>query len=254
MNNPYQQGANEGRYAEEQQYSTYGQPRRKNILGIVGFVLSLTCLLSPIGLIVSLIALLKRPRGFAIAGTIVGLVLSSVLLLAGGGVWAVLKFGKAGAAIGVIAGQSTVLEPQVDAYITETGSMPSSLDDVHLPASAKIDPWGTPYRFNADTPSSGNWTITSAGPDQQFGSADDIDNITEFDDPDGSIIEDWMANAQQNPAIWPGWRDMISITSEIQTWKAENAERSAVAGASDTPLPPVNPAEPEDTPDAPATP
>ncbi len=52
--------------------------KRRNILGLVGFIVSLfgllcTCgLLCPIGLLVSLIAAFKPPRGFAIAGLVIG--------------------------------------------------------------------------------------------------------------------------------------------------------------------------------------
>jgi len=248
MNNPYSQDPQGGQPGEPQ-YATYGQPSGgSNVLGIVGFILALTCLLSPIGLIVSIIALFKRPRGFAIAGTIVGLVLSSVLLLAGGGIWAAVQTGKAGASAGILVVQAQVLEQQINAYTRETGRMPSSLDDVHLPNAAKTDPWGTPYRFNPDTPSSERWTISSAGPDGQFGTNDDIQNIVAFEDNDGTIVRGWVTTAQQNPDDWAGWQEMFRIISEIGTWDSENAGRSAVAGGAD-PLPPADPADPD-----PATP
>ena len=63
-------------------------PPPSNGLGVAGFVLSLlgflgTCgLLSPIGLILSLIALRKQPRGLAIAGVIIGAVGSLWFLVA----------------------------------------------------------------------------------------------------------------------------------------------------------------------------
>src|ERR1043165_9168202 len=52
--------------------------RRTNGLGIAGFVVSLVGiftlgLLCPIGLLLSFIALFRAPRGFAIAGLIIGL-------------------------------------------------------------------------------------------------------------------------------------------------------------------------------------
>jgi hypothetical protein len=58
-----------------------------NGLGIAGFVVSLvsflTCgLISPIALILSLFALWKRPRGFAVAGTLLGMVGTGILSLA----------------------------------------------------------------------------------------------------------------------------------------------------------------------------
>ena len=47
-----------------------------NTIGLFGFIVALTgllcCVTFPIGLILSLIGLRKPPRGFAIAGTVIG--------------------------------------------------------------------------------------------------------------------------------------------------------------------------------------
>jgi len=76
--NPYQ--ANPYQANPYQQYPGYvpvPQPDT-NVLGLVGFIVSIvslmfTCgLLSPIGLILSLIGTFKAPRGLAIAGTVLG--------------------------------------------------------------------------------------------------------------------------------------------------------------------------------------
>ena len=63
--------------------------QQENVLGIIGFVLSLIpltygggILLWSIALILSFIALFKRPRGFAIAGFIISLVCLAFYLLA----------------------------------------------------------------------------------------------------------------------------------------------------------------------------
>ena len=63
--------------------------QQENVLGIIGFVLSLIpltygggLLLWSIALILSFIALFKRPRGFAIAGFIISLVCLAFYLLA----------------------------------------------------------------------------------------------------------------------------------------------------------------------------
>ncbi|MEM9109031.1 MAG: DUF4190 domain-containing protein, partial [Planctomycetota bacterium] len=62
----------------------YYQPPPTNALGIAGFVVSLSgmivCLglISPIGLVLSLIALAKSPRGYAVAGSIIGLLGSAL--------------------------------------------------------------------------------------------------------------------------------------------------------------------------------
>ena len=63
--------------------------QQENVLGIIGFVLSLIpltygggILLWSIALILSFIALFKRPRGFAIAGFVISLVCLAFYLLA----------------------------------------------------------------------------------------------------------------------------------------------------------------------------
>ncbi len=63
--------------------------QQENVLGIIGFVLSLLpltygggILLWSIALILSFIALFKRPRGFAIAGFVISLVCLAFYLLA----------------------------------------------------------------------------------------------------------------------------------------------------------------------------
>lgn len=65
------------------------QEKPSNVLGIIGFVLSLLPLtygggiiLWSIALILSFIALFKRPRGFAIAGFVISLVCLAFYLLA----------------------------------------------------------------------------------------------------------------------------------------------------------------------------
>ena len=63
--------------------------QQENVLGIIGFVLSLIpltygggILLWSIALLLSFIALFKRPRGFAIAGFVISLVCLAFYLLA----------------------------------------------------------------------------------------------------------------------------------------------------------------------------
>ena len=63
--------------------------QQENVLGIIGFVLSLIpltygggILLWSIALILSFIALFKRPRGFAIAGFVISLVCLAFYILA----------------------------------------------------------------------------------------------------------------------------------------------------------------------------
>ena len=143
-----------------------GEKRSGNPLGLVGFVLSLTCLLSPIGLLVSLIALGKRPKGFAIAGVAIGLLLTVVLGLAvAGAVFAVSQ--------PVFKWNSEVGEDYsvIQEAIGE-GAPPDSLAGVSVSESAKTDPWGNAYVYEAD--GSGGWSLTTYGPDGVEGGGDDL--------------------------------------------------------------------------------
>src|SRR6186713_2362470 len=55
----------------------YGPPKpQENTLGIVGFIVSLfgffVCIAALVGLVLSLMGLRREPKGFAIAGTVIG--------------------------------------------------------------------------------------------------------------------------------------------------------------------------------------
>lgn len=158
---------------------------KSNTLGIAGFICSilgvLSCgLLGPVGAILSAVALRREPRGFAIAGLIVGL-LASIWLVLGGllfiGVCASL------AAAGISLGQfipfgQTLAEMEqarlaVNAYIeSHDGELPV---DLHaLLRERGVDPqdaWESAFRIEA---TARGFRIRSAGPDARFESADDL--------------------------------------------------------------------------------
>ena len=76
------------------------QQAPSNGLGVAGFVTSLVSLLftrgflSPISLLLSLIGLMKKPRGFAIAGSVIsGLQLIAILLVGVGPILALIGLG-----------------------------------------------------------------------------------------------------------------------------------------------------------------
>ena len=77
------------------------QQAPSNNLGLAGFITSLVSLLScgllsPISLILSFIGLFKRPRGFAIAGTIIsGLELLAIILIGLAPILAIVGIGAA---------------------------------------------------------------------------------------------------------------------------------------------------------------
>jgi hypothetical protein len=162
------------------------QPPPPNVLGIVGFVASLlglvTCgMLSPVGLVLSVIALFKTPRGFAIAGTVISLIGSAVLTFWGFlfvmgilGLKAVAETGiESLATVAVLAEARQAVEGERRA----SGST-DVLDDTrgNEIAGRFKDGWGQPLRYErqGDT-----FRILSAGMDKAFGTTDDID----LDDP-----------------------------------------------------------------------
>lgn len=140
-----------------------------NALGIVGFVLAFC--ISPLGLVLSLAALARPPRGFAIAGVLVGAI--------GSALWAVVIF--AGVAMGPMfmktarIGQDyEQVSRAVNSYkAAHSGSLPTDLDGAGLAPSRQVDPWGTAYAFTVAEDGS-TWTLTSGGPDGALGTDDDI--------------------------------------------------------------------------------
>ena len=159
--------------ADQHDFNTTDQPASdgsSNPLGIAGFVLSLLCVTAPIGLIVSIIALFKQPRGFAIAGTVIGLILTSIL-----GFFTV-------AAIKMWPEIKNVLEAQSDfvaikgAIITHQnandGQLPPDLSVLSLSSDILTDPWGTQWGYELSSDGT-TFTLVSAGPDGVMNSSDD---------------------------------------------------------------------------------
>jgi hypothetical protein len=168
----------------DQQYAPPPQPQQQtNGLGIAGFIVSLvglvSCgLLSPIGLILSFIALFSAPKGFAIAGFVLGLL---------GSAWVLVFFfviGVAGiafiaAAVG-FQGHADLLEDHVAldeavrSYYQSEGRLPPSLADLQgLEQERTVDHWGNEYRLDYDE-QTGELTIISNGPDAQPDTDDDL--------------------------------------------------------------------------------
>ncbi len=167
------------------------EPPASNTLGLAGFLTSLVGvaltagLLCPVGLILSLIAIGRSPRGFAIAGVVIGLLGScggcvffpAIALALAGGI-ALLS-----SAAFVVAGGLPAIETidhlfQVDSaigtYERQHNAPPSSLADLNLPTDILSDGWGTPlqYQVSGSSPT-WNWSLQSAGPNRTL-EADDI--------------------------------------------------------------------------------
>lgn len=156
-----------------------------NGLGIAGFVVSivgfLACpLIAPVGMIMSFVAMFREPRGFAIAGFVLG-VLGSVwfLLIAVLFGAVLLVVGAAFAAHGFQGVEATVemidVGNKVRQHERDTGSLPAGLGDLSgLSEDEKTDPWGTTYVYER-TADGKTFTLKSAGKDTQPGTTDDIE-------------------------------------------------------------------------------
>lgn len=154
-----------------------------NGLGVAGFVTSLVglvlCggLICPIGLFLSFVALFRRPRGFAVAGFIIGLIGSAWLIVAflfvfvlGVGLAGVAALGMKGIEAGIDANE---IRQGVTQYHSQTGALPSSLALLSLDPETLVDPWGTPYRYEIDADGR-RFSISTAGPDGVWDTEDDF--------------------------------------------------------------------------------
>jgi len=171
------------------------QPTPSNSLGLAGFICSLVglaCtvgLLSPVGLILSLIALKDEPKGFAIAGVVLGALgscgaLVMVFIFPVAIIGMLLAFGIGVAFLAPLLGDAFVaqvemarLDQKIGQYETaNAGALPADLGS--LPSVTQdllTDPWGNPYQFDLTTPTADRpFRLFSKGPDGIAGTADDI--------------------------------------------------------------------------------
>jgi hypothetical protein len=156
------------------------RPRPSNAMGVAGLIISIlalifTCgLLSPIGLLLSLIGLFRRPRGEAIAGTIIGgigtlavvSVLAFVVLVSSSAVNAARH-----AESRKITHQAmAAAELDVEEFRFQHGSLPAGIEGNKI-VLQHHDGWDTSLRFEPD---GDLYRIRSAGPDREFDTRDDI--------------------------------------------------------------------------------
>jgi len=162
------------------------QPQRQgsNVLGIIGFVLStlglITCcipfvgFIGSIGLVLSLIALFRAPRGFAIAGTMIGIIATIFAVL-----WLVL-FSLMGAAIIASGGfmdfgKALMIVYQVDEQRARGGNYPADLTMLkEVPPEFRKDRNNIDFLYEV-APDGSTFTLKGAGPDATMGTTDDIE-------------------------------------------------------------------------------
>ena len=158
------------------------RPPQTNNVGLTGFILSIAglvvCggLLCPIGLIVSLFGINKEPRGFAIAGVVIGLAGS----LFGAGMGFLIynaynnsnffnTFGYSSMTSSTMWTASSVID---NYYMQNQNTLPDQATGTAL-MSSWLDEWNTPIQYRPIPGSTTDYELVSAGPDQQFGTNDD---------------------------------------------------------------------------------
>ncbi len=164
-----------------------------NGLGVAGFFIAAIGLLIPtglvalLGLLVSLVALGKAPRGFAGMGVLVGLVGTAIwMAITGIAIVAALAIGV-GAVLFTSAAfvlmQPEIIEVTSDMvnvtiaaveYEDKNGELPEGLDSLALSVSMTTDPWGNPYRYVITTDDELGFDVVSSGSDGIMGTDDDM--------------------------------------------------------------------------------
>jgi hypothetical protein len=140
-------------------------PRTTNALGVAGLTTSIigifTCgTFSPIGLFLSLLGLLKAPRGNAVAGSIIGAIGSGVFL-------AMFCYGFYGGFMTALTLEDAA--SKIDSYRADMGEIPDTSVGSALLESDK-DAWNNELRYSRTW---NGFEIRSAGVDGVFDTLDD---------------------------------------------------------------------------------
>ncbi|MEM9348542.1 MAG: DUF4190 domain-containing protein [Planctomycetota bacterium] len=165
----------------EQPQGYYYQPPPTNALGIAGFVISLSgmivCLglISPIGLVLSLIALAKSPRAYAVAGSIIGLLGSAlgiltVLVLTNNINLNLFSSPFYSHTYNQIGGASFDIDNH---FLSNQDTLPDEATGDAI-ISGYYDEWNNSLKYTPAPNSTADYTITSLGPDGMLNTADDI--------------------------------------------------------------------------------
>jgi hypothetical protein len=189
------------------------QPQRQgsNVLGIVGFILStlglIVCcvpfvgFIGTIGLILCFIALFRPPRGFAIAGTIIGIIATIFAVL-----WLVafLALGNAFRASGGFFDffKAAMVTAQAEEQRNRSGAYPPDLASIkELPPDWRKDTNGVEFGYVVAQDGS-TFSLKGAGPDKVLGTPDDIDFIEIFRQHNVQLgrTQSWPPPAPMPPA------------------------------------------------------
>jgi len=182
-----------------QQHQVNGAPisaNEANGLAIAGFVISLVGLcsggvLSPIGLILSIVAATRPPRTLAVWGIVLGVIgscgwLVAIVFIPMIVLGLMVAIGMGAAAAGFAAYFSPeihtkieleVLKSQIGMYVDENGKAPGALTDLPNISADSImlkDGWDHDYVYEVQ-PDGVTWKLFSMGEDGVAGTADDVE-------------------------------------------------------------------------------
>jgi hypothetical protein len=168
-------------YPPPHRYAAY-RPRPSNGLGVAGFTLSLvgllaTCgVLCPLGLLLSLFSLFRRPRGLAIAGTVIGLIGSiwvvGVLLLLTTARMTRAERAEHVRCVDVTQAAFAQGNQLIEIHRAEQGRLPDGVAGNKLLLEL-TDGWGGSIRYDLEDGDK-TYLLRSAGPDGEFDTADDL--------------------------------------------------------------------------------
>jgi hypothetical protein len=169
---------------------------QRNGLGTFGFLVALigffipTGIVALLGLVLSLAAIGRSPRGMAAMGVIIGLLGTVFWLVVMGAALVVGVVAALGIAVVTAAGFA-IMNPEVlevssdmvnvvvavEEYKQDHEKHPAGLTDLALGVSITTDPWGGTYRLVSADPNANDgldFDIVSGGPDGLFDTEDDI--------------------------------------------------------------------------------
>ncbi len=158
-------------YSQSNDLGQHGEPARapSNPLAVVGLILAFC--LSPIGLLLSLIALAWPPRVLAVVGVVVGLLGSALWVIFGAG--AIMVWPLYVQASEVMQDYEQISRQVESHRASHNNELPADLSTAGVTGAVAVDPWGNAYTFEKSA-DGGTWSIRSLGPDGQSGTADDL--------------------------------------------------------------------------------
>lgn len=149
-----------------------GERPAGNPAGTVGLILAILGPLAPIGVIVSLMGLRREPKGLAIAGVIVGILMTLLTIGCAGVIgWAFWVNMQIMDEQQDITQDYAAIQTAIEQYkLDNNGQTPPDLNTLGLPADATTSPFQDTYDYRTDGT---NWSIGFVGEDGILDTQDD---------------------------------------------------------------------------------